>query len=186
MVMTSARRFPVEEIGVFLCDYPLREPFEFVDMPNEREIRQDAALRALVALRKLNLLASDDPVTAFNAQPRIVALSYRWARIDAVRAHLGRGKQTRPVQLRELPELLADSEQEVMLSAVESDATAEIRRYEEFGLPSLTLEQTRRVFTLMRQVQNIKAHQNPIPDALRKQLSRLRKETGLPLDVRLL
>ena len=116
MALTSARRFPVEEIGVFLCDYPLREPFEFVDMPNEREIRQDATLRALVALRKLNLLASDDPVTAFNAQPGIVALSYRWARTDAVRAYLGRGKRQRAIELRKGAEFLADPNRKICLS----------------------------------------------------------------------
>ena len=186
MAVTSARRFPVEEIGVFLCDYPLAEPIESVDTPNEREIRQDAAIRALAALHKLDLLASKDPIEAFNTEPRIVALSYRWARIDAVRAHLGRGKQPHALLLREDADLVADPEQEEMLCAAESDAAAEIRRYQEFGLPGLTLEQTCHVFALMREAQIMKARRKRLPAALRKQLSRLRIETGFPLDVRLL
>jgi hypothetical protein len=186
MNSACARRFPVEEIGVFLCNYPFFEPLESIDTPNEREIRQEAALRALVALRKLNLLVSNDPIAAFNAEPRIAALCYRWARIDAVRAYLGRGKQQHAIKSRGGTELLADPEQEEMLSAVESDAAMEIRQYEEFGLPGLTLDQTSRVLAAMRQIQTTKVRRDAIPGALRKQVSRLRAETGLPLDTRLL
>lgn len=96
--MCSQRRsFPFERsIGAFLCDHPVLPPIEDVSRPDPRDIKQDAAIRTLVGLRKLGKDVGDDPVAAFNADPGIAVRAYQWAHRDALRKQLGRGAQPRP------------------------------------------------------------------------------------------
>lgn|GEM_PF-2526039 len=173
-------------IGEFLCIHPSEPPIENVDWPSSLDIKQDAALRAVIGLRRLGKRVTMDAVASFDAEPKLVAMTYRWARQDAIRRQLGRA-QTHPVTVREMSETLVDASQEALCEEIESDFAGELRRLSEQGIDGLTRAQTVRVLMTMRQIQALKeAGTSPLPVALRKQVSRLRQETRLPLDVRLL
>lgn len=184
-------------IGEFLCHHSSETPFENVDVPSSRDIRQDAALRAVLGLRKLGKSVSHDAVAAFDAEPKIAAQAYRWARNDALRKHLGRGKQPRPGVQRRIPgddgatgdiaERIADPAQRTTLEAVEDDYSGKLRRLWDTGIEGLTLSQSRQAIWLMWQIQRIKDRgAGRVPDKLRQQVSRLRRETGLSLNTKLL
>ena len=141
----------------------------------------------MIALRKLGKEIADDAVAAFDAEPKLVALAYRWAACDALKQHLGHGQQPRPRMVRDRCELHQDPTQEADLEAVEQNISGELRRLGEEGIPDLSLEQTHRVIEVMRLVQELKERGETRPSpAIRQRLSRLRKETHLPLDTRLL
>jgi hypothetical protein len=149
-------------IGAFLCHHPTAPPVEDVDRPSPLDVKQEAALRAVIALRKLGRETADDAVAAFDAEPKLVALTYRWAARDALKRQLD-------------------------LEAIETDAVGELRRLAEEGIPGLSRDQTRRVLTAMVHVQDLKEQGIVrLPAAIRQQLCRLRRETHLPLETRLL
>jgi hypothetical protein len=174
-------------IGAFLCHHPTAPPFEDVDRPSPLDVKQEAALRAVIALRKLGKEIADDAVAAFDAEPKLVALTYRWATRDAHKRQLGRGREPRPQMAREWDEAIHDPLQEASLEAIEDDFAGEVRRLHDAGIAGLSLEQTRRLLGLMRHIQEAKDHGTiRLPSALRQWLCRLRRETRLPLDITLL
>jgi hypothetical protein len=84
-------------------------------------------------------------------------------------------------------EPLVDPTQGADLEAIETDAVGELRRLAEEGIPGLSRDQTRRVLTAMVHVQDLKEQGIVrLPAAIRQQLCRLRRETHLPLETRLL
>lgn len=199
-----------QSIGEFLCIHPRIDPVELMDRPSPLDVKQEAAIGAVVGLRKLGKDAPcDELVATFDAEPRIAAQAYRWAYHDALRKQLGRGKQPRLTVVRSSQltggdrydppgspdgrtnrdpiDALRDPTQEEALTAVEDDHAGELQRLWDEGIEGLTVDQTRRVVRLMRHVQQMKVQGiTRIPDDIRQQLSRLRKETGLPLSTALL
>jgi len=194
-------------IGRFLCVHPTTPPYEDIDDLPLLDVKQDAALRALIALRELGKTVATDPVAAFDAEPRIAELAYRWAYTDAIRKHLGRGTRpvgkipTRPRRLS-LDTLLAawlsdaliatvpepsDPDQLDRLEAVEADPAADLCDLWNDGIPGLELKQIRRAIALMGAIQHLKDQgATGLPDPARQRLRRLRKATRLPLRVDLL
>ena len=163
-------------IAAFLCRHPTTPSIEDADRPSSRDVKQDTALRALVGLRKLGKAVTDDAVATFDAEPKLVALFCRWAARDALKQQLGRGKQPRPRMARDWNEAIPDPRQEASLEAIEDDYAGEVRRLHDEGIAGLSLEQTRRVLGLMRQIQAVKDHGTTrLPAALRQRLCRLRR-----------
>ena len=189
---TPARPFPRRRsVGAFLCVHSTTPPVEDIDRPSLLDIKQDAALGAWLSLRRLGKDTGPDPVAAFDAEPRLAWLAYRWAYQEAQRRRRGYGQRPRPVFARlwlDTPrDDPLDPAQEATLDALVDDHAAEIMHLWHDGIPGLTRDQTRRVLRLMRLVQVLKAHGVArVPDPIRKRLWKLRRETGLPLDTSLL
>ena len=198
---------PGRSIGRFLCLHPTTPPVENVDQLPLLDIRQDAALRAWIALAKLGLDNPDDPIAAFDAAPALAALAYRWAYADALKKRLGRGARRRrrastaqswddlahPLGSLLLSTLaarlptLGDPAQEAALTAVQDDAPGDIVRLWRHGFPGVSVPRSRRILRLMRLAQIIRDHgAGRVPNRLHQELYRLRKETGLPLRLDLL
>ena len=182
-------------LGHFLCHHPPDPPLEDVDRLPLRDIKQDACLRAIVALRRAGKPVGPDPVAAFDAEPRLVMLAYRRAYHDALRHHLGRGRDQRAARWRRLVSLdhgladLADPRQQEAFDQVLTDIVAlgRLLALWHATLPGATPAQTRRILRLMRQAQRLKAEGTTVvPDHLRQQLRLLRQATGLALATRLL
>jgi hypothetical protein len=187
VILMSASHGYRQTIGELLCAHSSESRVEYADRPSPLDIRQDAALRAVVALRKLGKEADLDAIACFDADPKLVATCYQWAKYDALKRQLGRGAGGRPTATHDGLDTLHDPRQEAILDEIDADAAAEIRRLSEEGIPGLTLDQTHRVLTVMRQVQDLKASERtPLPAALRQTICRLRRETRLPLDTSLL
>jgi len=195
-------------IGQFLCHQPATPPHDDVDDLSLPDLKQDAALRALLALRALGKPITDDAVATFDAEPRLIALAYRWAYHDAVRKHLGRGTRRlvstdphrrqppgrRPLSLDALLAAAARADAEDIdpdpadlrqlnrLLFVEVDAATELFRLWTDGIDGLTLTQTQRLIGLLILVERLKrGGTNRVPDDIRQRLRLLRRRTGLPL-----
>jgi hypothetical protein len=180
----AERSYP-QTIGAFLCIHPSAPPVERVEFTSPADIKQEAALRAVVALRKHRKAIAEDAVASFDAEPALVMMVYRWVRQDAIKRQLGRGATAHPTVVREVSDALPDPGQQAVLAEIE--AADELRCLAARGIPGLSRSQATRVLELMRQVQAIKeADAGPIPAVLRQQVARLRRETHLPLDTRLL
>ena len=184
-------------LGCFLCHHPSGPPLEDVDRLPLRDVKQDACLRALVALRRAGKPVGPDPVAAFDAEPRLVALAYNSAYRDALRFHLGRGRHEtrRAARWRQLVSLdrglvdVADPRQQEALDHVirQVTAVARIAAYWSGGLPGVSLGRTRRLLRALRLAQRLKDDGTfVVPPRVRDQLRRLRHATGLALATRLL
>ena len=177
-------------LGALLCLHPAAPPFEDVDQPSLPDIRQEAALRLVIAFRRLGKEIGPDPVAAFDAEPRLASLAYRWAYQDALRRHRGRGRSARPARLGwDDPALadFADLVQEDALDRAESDPAADLRRLWREGALGLPRAPLRRAILLLLLSQHLKDRSaGPVPGLLRESLRRLRRQTGLPLDTSLL
>ena len=91
--MNPASPAPADRsLGRFLCHHPPGPPFEDLSRLPWQDVKQDACLRALVALQRAGKPVGPDPVAAFDAEPRLVALAYKRASRDARRLPLGRGR----------------------------------------------------------------------------------------------
>ena len=184
-------------LGRFLCHHPPGPPYEDVARLPLQDIKQDACLRALVALQRAGKPVGPDPVAAFDAEPRLVALAYRRAYQDALRHHLGRGRNEsrRAARWRQLVSLdhglaeIADPRQQEALDRVlrQVAAVAHIAAYWSTGLPGVSLGRTRRLLRALRLAQRLKDDGTVVvPPHLQEQLRRLRQATGLVLSSRLL
>ena len=188
---------PTRSLGHFLCHHQPDPPLEDIDCLPLRDIKQDACLRAIVALRRAGKPVGPDPVAAFDAEPRLVALAYRRAYQDALRHHLGRGRHEtrRAARWRRLVSLdhglmeIADPRQQEALDRVleEVAAIGQLMALWHTGYRRLTPAQMRRVLRLLRLAQRLKEEGTAtVPNDLRLQLARLRRSTGLALSTRLL
>jgi hypothetical protein len=157
---------PARSFGAFLCHHAPGPPFEDIDRLPLPDVKQDACLRALVALRRRGLPIGPDPAVAFDAEPALARLAYRNAHRDALRHHLGRGRdRTRNaarwqcrLSLDHGLDALADPRQQDALDAVVAQVTATARlallwHEGTLGLPPATL---RRLLRPLRRVQRLK------------------------------
>lgn len=166
-------------VGEFLCRHPSAPPFEDIDQLPILDIKQDAALRAILALRQLGKPVTDDAVATFDAEPTLVLRAYRFAYLDALKTLRARGQHPR-ASAQFLLAAVPDPAQHAQLAALEDDHPTELRRLRHHGIPGLTRQQTRRVIHAMLAAQRAK-DRGGVPHALRQRLHRLRQETGLPL-----
>lgn len=182
-------------LGSFLCHQPATPPLEDTDRLPLRDIKQDACLRALVALHRAGKPTGPDPVAAFDAEPRLVRAAYSRAYRDALRHHLGRGTSTdrraarwrRLVSLDHLLTEIADPRQGDALDDVVRivTATARLLAYDRDGLPNASPALTRRLVRLLRHVQRLKDEGTTVvPGPLREQLRLLRRDIDLPISTR--
>jgi len=184
-------------LGHFLCVHPPGEPYEDIDRISVADLKQDACLRALIALHRAGkpLSSADDPVTAFDAEPRLVMRAYQFACHDALRLQLGRGmiqgkrvaRWQRRLSVDHGFEEVADPVAQAMLDAVVERVTATTRLLllwnEGFG--GLSVARTRKLLRLLRQLQRRKAEGTTVvPDHLRQRLRLLRAGTDLPISTR--
>jgi len=184
-------------LGRFLCHHPAGPPYEDISRLPLADIKQDACLRALVALRRASKPVGPDPVAAFDAEPRLVALAYRRAYQDALRHHLGRGRNPgrRAARWHRLVSLdrglleIADPGQGEALDRVlrQVAAVARLAAYWNAGLPGVSVARSRRLLRALRLAQRLKDDGTlVVPPHLQEQLRRLRQATGLLLSSRLL
>ena len=182
-------------LGHFLCHHPAAPPVEDIDTLPIRDIKQDACLRAVLALRRAGKPTGPDPVAAFDAEPKLVMAAYQRAYRDAVRLHLGRTPDRHAARWQRLVSIdrgllvLADPAQADALDRVVRDiaALAAIVAIRRAGLPGATVAQTRRLLRLLRHAQRLKDEGTTlVPGHLREQLRLLRRVTNLPLSTRLL
>ncbi len=176
---------------------PPAPPHEDVDRLPLADIKQDACLRALVALRRAGKPVGPDPAAAFDAEPRLVALAYKHAHQDALRHHLGRGRHEtrRAARWRQLVSLdrglvdIADPRQQEALDRVlrQVAAVARLAAYWSGGLPGVSLGRSRRLLRALRLAQRLKDDGTVVvPPHVREQLRLLRQATALTLTSRLL
>ncbi|MDP9363649.1 MAG: hypothetical protein M3Q10_05390 [Chloroflexota bacterium] len=195
--MHPTRHASDRSLGRFLCLHPPGPPYEDVTRLPLQDIKQDACLRALVALRRAGKPVGPDPIAAFDAEPRLVALAYRRAYQDALRHHLGRGRNPsrRAARWQRLVSLdrglleVADPRQQEALDRVlrQIAAVARIAAYWNTGLPGVSVARSRRLLRALRLAQRLKEDGTlVVPPHLREQLRRLREATGLLLSSRLL
>ena len=183
-----------QSLGHFLCVHPPGDPYEDIDRVSVADLKQDACLRALIALHRAGkpLGPTDDPVEAFDAEPKLVMRAYQFACRDALRLQLGRGviqgrrlaRWQRRLSLDHGFEEVADPRQQEAFDAVIERVTATTRLLllwnEGFG--GLSTTRARRLLTLLRKVQRHKAEgMTVLPNDLNLRLHRLRRTTGLPL-----
>lgn len=184
-------------LGRFLCHHPLTPPVEDTDRLPWQDIKQDACLRALVALQRAGKPTGPDPVAAFDAEPRLVRAAYQRARRDALRRHLGRNtppdrhaaRWQRLVSLDRGLDEIADPRQAEALDRVLAAmaATARLLAARHGGLAGLPPARTRRLLRVLQDAQRLKEEGTTVvPPHLRQRLRLLRRATGLPLTTRLL
>ena len=182
-------------LGRFLCHHPPDPPLEDIDRLPLRDVKQDACLRALVALRRAGKPVGPDPVAAFDAEPRLVLRAYQLAYRDALRFHLGRGRDPRGARWRRLVSLdhglddVADPRQQEALDRVLAEVAAlgRLMALWHTGYRRLTPAQMRRVLRLLRLAQRLKEEGTAtVPNHVHERLRLLRRATGLALTTRLL
>lgn len=172
-------------------------PYEDIDTISLDDLKQDACLRAIIALRRAGkpIGPDTDPVAAFDAEPYLVRRVYGFAYRDALRLQLGRGilrgrrlaRWQRRLSLDHGFADIADPKQQEALDAVidEVVATTRLTMLWGMGLPNLTVKQTRRLIRLLQELQRRKA-EGPavIPNNINIHLHRLRQATGRRLPTR--
>jgi hypothetical protein len=180
-------------LGEFLCLPSTNPPVVDIDRLPWQDIKQDACLRAIVALKRAGKPIGPDPIAAFDAEPRIVMTAYRRAYYDALRQHLGRGKDahgarwSRLVSLDHGFEEIADPTHEEAFDAILRRVSAATRLLVmiQRGHGGVSKEQLRKILLLLRRVQRLRESDTFIvPGRLRAAVSRLRTETRLPIDIR--
>ena len=184
-------------IGTYLCIHPPGEPYEDIDRPSIADLKQEACLRALIALHRAGkpLTPSDDPIAIFDANEGLVRRAYTFAYRDALRHQLGRGvirgrrlaRWQRRLSLDHGFADVADPAAQDLLDAVVERVTAETRLLllwnESVG--GLSVTRMRKLLRLLRQLQRRKAEGlTVVPNDLSRRLKRLRHGTNLPLSTR--
>lgn len=189
-------------IGYFLTMHSEIPRVEHVDevRAGDRDVRQEAVIRALIAARKYNLdIDLDDLALALDEmdeEHRFVSVALRWSYADARRDLHGRSRngsrkwRTERIDGRIVCELdmtmdqggdrYADTRVQQQFESIESDTEAQIN-----ALRGMSKEHAQMV-DLMLCIQRMKCLGVPIPPAAHSALARLRKSTGLPLNITLL
>ncbi len=179
----------ITDSGAYMCHHPDELPVEHVDHPSSTDLRQEAVAAVLAARvdRGDEVCVECEPL--INEQVRLAWHAYARAKVEFYRARRGRGLT--PVKIVSLeasgidPEEREPEEDEEEIPVESLKVVREIVRER---VPGLRAQQVVRIVTVMRQVQTIKRkkRREPVPDAVRAELTRLRKATGLPLDTGLL
>lgn len=192
----SARPYAAS-IGRFLCDKADSPPYIDVDELSIEDIKQDACLRAVIALRRAGKPVGPDPIVAFDAEPRLVQRCWNLAYRDALRAHLGRNHapdRDLPRWRRQLSldygfEEIADPAQEEALERVIEDTVAIVRLQllKSKGLPAVPRKMMVRLIRQLERLQRLREEGlTVVPPYVRMSLHRIRQSTGLPIDLDLL
>lgn len=183
----------IQSIGEFLCHHPRDPSVEDIDRLPWQDIKQDACLRAIVALKRAGKPIGPDPVAAFDAEPRLVMAAYQRARRDALRYHLGRGHDPTGARWRRLVSLdhglleVADPAQEEALDNVIRDTVASVRLLTlwKWGWPGVSPKTMRRLIRVLRRIQRRKDEGlTVVPPRTRQQLTALRRLTELRISTR--
>ena len=195
-------------VGSVLCRTRLEPPVDDVDRLSLDDIRQEAALRLVQVFQREGKSFGQDVARAFDDEAGLAMQAYQWAYRDALRRKLGRATSADAMRPRPatvslsrpslgsggsdgigltLAEVLEDPGQHDQLAGIDRDSVGELHRLWDTGIEGLSIAQTRRVLTLMWQTQDLKERGvKRVPDVLRQQIHRLRRETGLPLQTALL
>lgn len=195
LVKRSTAHAGSRSIGSYLCDRPVVEPYIDIDRLPWDDIRQDACLRAIVALERAGKPIGPDPVAAFDAEPRLVVRAYRFARRDALRYHLGRGKHLgrNAERWRRLVSLdrgfadVADPAQGEALDAIVErvSAAANLVLVQQRRWGGVSQKRMRRLLAALRRLQRLKESGTVVVSPhLREQISAARRDSGLPIDLR--
>lgn len=110
-------------IGHFLCAQDGAPRTERVDSFSGPDVKQDAVMRVLPRLERphsMDSLSDHDLIDAIDQQTALAVNAYRWAQLDAMRHHLGRGGRPRraPASLDDIQVDVADGR--TPLDAVEA------------------------------------------------------------------
>lgn len=189
-------------IGVFLTQHSEIPRVEAVDevRAGDRDVRQEAVIRTLIAIRKFNLdINIEDLALAFDEideEHRFASVALKWSYADARRDLHGRSRngsrrwRTERIDGRTVSEQdmslesgadrYSDDRVQRQFEAIESDTEAQLH-----ALRSMSKDHAQAV-ELMLCLQNMKALGMVIPQAAHSALARLRRATGLPLNVTLL
>ncbi|MBA2278215.1 MAG: hypothetical protein H0W06_10680 [Chloroflexia bacterium] len=170
-------------------------PYEDIDQVSLPDLKQDACLRAIIALKRAGKPIGPDPVAAFDAEPRLVMRAYTFAYRDALRLQLGRGRIAgrrlarwqRRLSLDHVLAELADPRQQEALDTIIDLVTADTRLaiLQGMGLPGLSFKRSLRLIRLLRHHQRLKDEGTTVvPPHLRERLRLLRAATGLPISTR--
>lgn len=176
----------ITDVGAFMCRQPSEPPVERVDVPSQRDLKQEAVLVLLArrAERGDDLCLGCEQLV--NRDPGLAWTAYAQARVDFYRARRGRQRGAARVE-----SLDARGEE---VAAVPAEEPAEevtspriVRRIVRERLPGISERRLQRVMVTMTEAQQFRRRDRAaMPDKLRRALSRLRKATGLPLDTSLL
>ncbi len=188
------RSYP-SSLGQYLCVHPPRVPYEDIDQVSADDLKQEACLRAIIALQRAGKPVGPDPVAAFDAEPRLVQRAYNFAYRDALRLQLGRGRIAgrrlarwqRRLSLDDEFAAMADPRQQEAIEAIVDVVTAETRlaMLQGMGLPGISVKRTLRLIRLLRELQRLKTEGTEVvPNKLLLRLHRLRQATGLPISIR--
>lgn len=156
---------------------------ESIDYPTVRDldVRQDAALRMVRTFKRNGVELPDEKgpvVEMLNEKPEYISQSLKSSLIDTQRKR----KQTVSLERNYVTaERVADPHAEDALEAVESSAKDELEAFAATATPA-ELE----ALALLKHCQTLIAQNKQLPNSVRSKLKRLRKETGLALDVSLL
>lgn len=192
----SARPY-VASVGRFLCERSATPPLIDVDELSIEDIKQDACLRAIIALRRAGKPVGPDPIAAFDAEPRLVQRCWNLAYRDAVRVHLGRHSvpdRRVPRWQRQLSldwgfEEIADAAQGEALERVIDDTVAIVRLnlLKSKGLPAVPQKMMVRLIRQLERLQRLREEGlTVVPPYVRMSLHRIRQSTKLPIDLDLL
>lgn len=190
IVATHRSSLHTQSIGVFLCRHSPEPPIEDITRLPWQDIKQDACLRAIVALKRAGKPIGPDPIAAFNAEPRLVITAYQRARRDALRYHLGRGHDSTGARWRRLVSLdqglieIADPAQGEAMEDVFNQivAYAHVVRLWRTGWGGIKPATMRKLIRALIKVQRLRAEGiTTVPPHIRQQLHDLRRFTKLPI-----
>jgi hypothetical protein len=184
--------FPDQEVtdaGAYMCHHSGEPPVEHVEHPSTTDLRQEAVAAVLAARAGREDEVCIECERLVNEQVRLAWHAYVRAKVEFYRAR--RGRAARPVETVsleesglevEIPEEDEDDEE------IPVESLMVVRQIVRERVPGLRVQQAVRIVTVMQEVQTIKRkkRREPVPDATRAELARLRKATGLPLDTGLL
>jgi hypothetical protein len=184
--------FPEEQVsdaGAFMCHHSGEPPIEHVEHPSTTDLRQEAVAAVLAARSGREDEVCTECERLINEEVRLAWHAYVRARVEFYRARRGRWvRQVETVSLEESGLDFEAPEEEEDEAEIPVDSIKVVRQIVRERVPGLHVHQAVRIVTVMQQVQTIKRKKKPtpVPDAVRAELTRLRKATGLPLDTGLL
>lgn len=181
-----------QSIGAFILDQPTTPPYIDIDTLSLQDIKQDAALRAVIALRRAGKPVGPNTLAAFEAEPRLVMHCYKRAHADTLRAHLGRHSATKPVRFQRLLSYrhgfwhIADPEQGEAFEKVLDDIVACTRLLEIVtrGFQDVSPKRARRLVATLRRIQRLKDNGlTVVPPHLRQRVRRMRALLRVEIDL---
>ena len=184
--------FPDEQeidAGSYMCHHSGEPPVEHVEHPATTDLRQEAVAAVLAARAGGEDEVCTECERLVNAEVRLAWHAYARARVEFYRARRGRGvRQVETVSLEESGLDFEAPEEDEDEEEIPVESLKVVRQIVRERVPGLHVHQAVRIVTVMQQVQTIKRKKRgaSVPDAVRAELTRLRKATGLPLDTGLL